>query len=64
MRSDIIELELFLHFETAKAWAISEEGDKRNLEFLPKSLVEVDAEPGKFCMFLVPEHVAHEKGLI
>lgn len=62
--SNKIEIEdLIYHFATKDAYCVSIEEDEFGKEaeriFLPKSLVEKDGD-----VFIMPENIAYEKGLI
>lgn len=63
-----IELELFQHVETNKAYMVSETGSKKDGIWLPKSQVEVEQlDPTgnpDLILVTIPEWLAKEKGLI
>lgn len=66
MRSNIIDLEVHLHFATAKAIKVSDDGDEDNHVWIPKSFVEYDedADFGTDITISLRENIAKEKGLI
>ncbi|WP_212525884.1 hypothetical protein [Actibacterium sp. MT2.3-13A] len=63
MRSDVIDIEVHLHHETAKAILVSDSGDKDSAVWLPLSQIEIEPENG-FIVVTMPEWLAEEKGLI
>jgi len=65
MRSDLIDLSLFLEHETEKAILVHD-GDKKKAVWLPKSACEVerDAARPRFVTVTLPERLAIEKGLV
>lgn len=63
MKSNIIDLDLHLHHETAKAILVSDTGDKDDAVWLPLSQIEIESESG-FISVSLPEWLAREKGLI
>lgn len=68
MRSDLVDLTLFLHVETDKAWRVSDNGSDTKAVWLPKSQVEMEPLPGskggREAVFTIPEWLAIEKGLV
>lgn len=64
MRSDLIDLRVFLHHETERAVLVSDSGDREDAVWLPKSAVEVDEEKGDVIVITLRESLAQEKGLI
>lgn len=62
-RSDVIDMDLHLHHETARAVLVSETGDKDEAVWLPLSQIEIEPESG-FISVTLPEWLAEEKGLI
>jgi len=69
--SPMVELELFLHHMTEKAYLVSDEGDEDRSLWLPKSkcfpaeeLEPEDLEVGEHCSLMVPEWLAEQEGLI
>ena len=74
MKSDLTDLTLALHHETALAVLVSETGDEKKAKWLPKSKVEVEKTgkvvqgtvgARKFAVVIVtlPEWLAVEKEL-
>lgn len=65
-RSDVYDVELVYHYETERAYKVSEGGDEGAAVWLPKSQVECD-EPdpgvGQVIGFAVPAWLLEEKGL-
>jgi len=66
MRSNIIDLRVHLHWVTAKAIKVSDDGEDDNAVWVPKQFVEYDedAEPGDVTIITLRESIAKEKGLI
>ena len=66
-KSDIIDLAMHLHAETAIAIKVSGDGNWRNAVWLPKAHVEFEIKSYKsgadICVSL-PEWLAIEKGLL
>ena len=66
-KSDIIDIVMHLHAETANAIKVSDNGDAKSAVWLPKSQVEFevtfDKTGGNVCVTL-PEWLAIEKGLV
>jgi hypothetical protein len=58
-RSDLLDFAVQLHAETEKAWLVSDDGEKKNAKWIPKSQAEL-AEGILTC----PEWLAKEKRLI
>ena len=57
LRSDLVDIALYLHHETAKAWLLSETGDPARAEWLAKSQAE-----GSGGVWTMPEWVARKRG--
>lgn len=58
-----IELSLKLHFETDRAIHASDDGNRSNAVWLPRSQIEIE-ERGDIILVTMPEWLAKEKGLI
>lgn len=66
-RQDPVDLVVHLHYETASAWLVSDDGEKANAVWLPKSQCEFpEGEPaiGEDVTITVPVWLAQEKELI
>ena len=63
-RSDIVDIELHFHLETAKAILVSENGVKDAGFFLPKSQIEFERRKDGSVVVSCPEWLAKEKGLL
>ncbi|MGO8738598.1 hypothetical protein [Rhodoblastus sp.] len=64
MKSDLIELAMAFHGESAKAVKVSDDGNSLHAIWLPKSLIEFEqTEPG-MVLVTIPEWLAIEKGLV
>lgn len=64
MKSDLIDLDMFIHAETAKAVLVSDDGDNDRAVWLPKSQVEVEIIKGNQVTVTLPEWLAKDKGLL
>lgn len=64
MHSDLIDLELRLHHQTEAAILVSDDGDRSNAVWIPKSQCEVQEtrSPG-IVIVTISERTATEKGL-
>lgn len=68
MKSYVVDLSVFIHYQTDKAYLVSDDGDRENAVWLPKSVVEI--EPGMENSvgipvgITLPEDLAIEKGLV
>lgn len=61
-----IEIAVMVHRESEAAWLVSDTGELTKAVWLPKSQVD-DGGTGRcgaVCEFLIPEWIAHKKGLI
>lgn len=63
MKSDLIEVAVQLHHETEKAWLVSDDGEKKNAVWIPKSQAEIEPK-GKHHILTLPEWLALDKRLI
>ncbi|ACL58719.1 hypothetical protein [Methylobacterium nodulans] len=65
MRSDLVDLTVRLHHETARAVLVSTDGNREKAVWIPKSACEIELDAGKATHTLtLPERVAVEKGLV
>jgi hypothetical protein len=62
-RSRLIDLEVFVHHSTDRAWLISLDGDRNKATWIPKSVCEIDTDQGQATM-TVSESIAVDKGLV
>ena len=66
--SNLVDLDLYLHNDNPakKAIAVSYAADTafEKWTWLPRSLIEVEKKSTRTVRVTMPEHVAHEKGLI
>jgi hypothetical protein len=62
-KSDLIDVAVQLHHESAKAWLISDDGDRKNAIWIPKSQAELEPKD-KVHILTLPEWLATEKGLV
>lgn len=64
-RSDLVDLEMFLHAETDKAVFVSDTGIRKDAVWIPKSQCEVEIKSGRFSVTVtMSERLATEKGLV
>lgn len=70
MKSDLVDITVQMHVETEKAILVSDDGDKDNAVWLPKSQVEVEFHPSMkergngIATITLPEWLAKDKGMI
>lgn len=68
MKSDLIDVTVQKHAETAKAFLVSDDGDKSKAVWIPKSQCEIEAKAcvggEDFYELTLPEWLAKDKGLI
>ena len=63
--SDLIDVEVVVHAETAKAVLVSDDGDYENSVWLPRSQIEIEKrERGRMATITLSEWLAEERGLI
>jgi hypothetical protein len=67
-RAHLLDLTMLLHHETKLAVLVSDDGDKTNAVWLPKSQIEIEKklrkERGLFIVDVtLPERLAIDKGL-
>ncbi len=62
---DIVDVTLHIHHETDKAILASENGNKKDAVWLPKSQIEIDRIGNSTeAEIQLPEWLAEEKGLL
>jgi hypothetical protein len=67
VRSDLVDLLLCLHVETARAILVSDDGDRTKAVWLPLSQCEVERKPKlghDIVEVTCPEWLAVDKGLL
>lgn len=65
MKSDIVDIACCRHAETAKAILVSDDDNRDNAVWLPKSQVEIENDGhANFVTVTLPEWLAVEKGLV
>lgn len=65
-RNDPVELELYLHYETEKAFLMSENNDREHAVWLPKSQIRFHDDSvavGESVIVIMPEWLAEAKDL-
>lgn len=63
-KSDLLDITVQLHHETAKAILVSDDGNKDNAVWLPLSQCEVERKSGGIVIVTLPEWLATDKGLV
>lgn len=63
-KSDLVDLTMQLHVETAKAVLVSDDGEKQNAVWLPLSQIEIEKQRNGVVIVTLPEWLAIEKGLV
>lgn len=63
MKSDLVDIPVILHHETALAILVSDDGDRKRAIWIPKTACEIEPN-GKVWTLTLPERVALEKGLV
>ncbi len=64
MRSNLIDLTVHRHAQTAKAVRVSDDGEDSKAVWLPLSQIEIGDEDGNHIEITLPEWLAKDKGLI
>ncbi|QEN84757.1 hypothetical protein FZC33_00235 [Labrys sp. KNU-23] len=59
MKSDLVDIEVTVHHETAKVWLLSTHGDRQKAVWIPKSMGVLEGS-----ILALPEQFAIDKGLI
>ncbi|MEL6758188.1 MAG: hypothetical protein AAFP81_17285 [Pseudomonadota bacterium] len=63
--AEIVDLSMEIHHETASALLLSDDGDRANAVWIPKSQIEdIDRSKEPIIEVSIPEWLAHKKGLI
>lgn len=63
-KSDLIDVTVRLHHETARAILVSDDGDRDKAVWLPLSQVEIERQDKDIVVVTLPEWLALDKGLI
>lgn len=63
-KSGLIDIAVKVHVETAKAWLVSDTGDKDDAVWVPKSQAEIGPGLTTSPVLTLPEWLAKEKGFI
>lgn len=64
LKSDLVDLALFLHHRTDKAILVSDDGDWKKAVWLPLSQIEIEEGDKNNITVTCPEWLAKDKGLI
>lgn len=62
--SNVVDIEVKIHWETEDAWLVSTSGEKKDAVWVPKSKVEMDESDGGIALMTIPEWLATEKGFV
>ena len=63
-KSNLVDVEVHLHFATGKAFKVSLSGDEDDAVWVPKSQSLLDAQIDEVGTLSLPEWLAQERGLI
>lgn len=66
-RSNLVDLEVFLHYERPKAILVSTDGKRDKAKWLPKEAIDcsqVEGREGSWGEISLPQDLAEEKGLV
>lgn len=63
-KSDLVDLTMQLHAETAKAVLVSDDGDKAKAIWLPLSQCEIERKADGIVIVTLPEWLAIQRGLV
>jgi len=63
MKSDLVDVEVELHHETAGAVLVSDTGELKRAVWIPKSQCEIEPK-GALHILTLPQWLAQERGLI
>lgn len=64
MKTSLADIEVYVHFETEKAFLVSDTGDKEDAQWIPKTKCEVDYTKKPYATLTCEEWLAQEKGWI
>jgi hypothetical protein len=68
MKSNLYDLEVMVHHQTDKAWLVSNDGERKNAVWIPKSQGEMEQKltSGLHPVWILtaPEPLLIEKGLV
>jgi hypothetical protein len=62
--SELVDLTMQLHAETAKAILVSDDGDKAKAIWLPLSQCEIERKGDGIVIVTLPEWLAIQRGLV
>lgn len=63
-KSDLVDVTMQLHAETAKAVFVSDDGDKAKAIWLPLSQCEIERKADGIVIVTLPEWLAIQRGLV
>lgn len=64
MKSNLGEVDVYLHHETERAWLVSADGIRKTAVWFPKAQVELDLVKGTHYLLTAPVDMLAEKGLV
>jgi hypothetical protein len=66
MRSDLIDLEVYIHHETDESVLVSLDGESKKARWIPKSIIEIEptVKMTKVVTMTIPQWKAEKEGLI
>lgn len=64
MRSNLTDIEVYIHHETEKAWLVSVDGFREKAVWIPKSQGEIESNGLTLHVLTAPEPLLIEKGLV
>jgi len=67
MRSDLVDIDVVIHWQTEKAWLVETATSSPEKVWVPASMCEVSdrkAAPSKAATMTLPRGIAIEKGLV
>lgn len=62
-RSNLVDLEVYVHFETEKAYLVSDTGDRDDAKWIAKSQCELVYSKKPYACLTIEDWLATEKGL-
>jgi hypothetical protein len=64
VRSNLEDIEVWLHHSTDLAWLVSTDGERKSAVWVPKSRCEMEHVRGHTWTMTAPQPVLEEKGLV
>ena len=63
-KSDLVDVNVFVHAETQLAYLVSLDGDKSSAQWVPKSQCEIERHPQGHAILTAPEWFAIDRGFV